>query len=145
MADSTKEFFSELKSEFKDLGAKVNHIFDDLVKGKSKGEIQVRADVFQNATEFIWELDLPGFDKALVKAQLRDENLVVSGSRTRPDSGTDIKFFNEERKFGSFERLFQIPEGADQSRIQAKFENGILRITMPRTSTGSEKQNISID
>lgn len=145
MAETTKEFFSEIRAEFKEIGSKVNKVFDELVKGKSKGEFQVRVDVFTTATECVWELDLPGFDKTAVKVQLRDENLVISGSRQRQAEASEVKFAAEERKFGSFERIFSIPAGADASQVKAKFENGVLRVTMPYQQAATGDNAIHVD
>ena len=133
MADSqSKEFFSDIKNEFKDLGSKVNKMFDEIVRGK-EGEAEYRAvaDMYEAEGKLVVALDLPGFAKADVNVQLRDNQLIVRGVRTR-NVEDSVKTLVRERVFGKFERTFTIPAGVDTSTIKAKFDNGVLSISLQK-------------
>ena len=140
-----KEFFSDIKSEFKEIGSKVNRMFDELVRGKegTKG-YPVASDVWETREEMIFELDVPGFSKSDFSVQIRDNALVVAGTRTRLTEA-DSKFHTKERSFGEFERSFVIPGNVDQSRIKAKYENGVLRISLPKESVEAEPTSVAVD
>lgn len=140
----TQDFFSEIKSEVKDLGSKMNKLFDEVVRGKGEvGEYPVSADVYETAQEFVFLLDLPGFSKTNVSVQIRDNQLVVKGSRERAD-GDDIKHHVKERVFGKFERSITIPNGVVQDNVKAKFEEGVLSITLQKESI-EVKEEASIE
>ncbi len=140
-----KEFFSDIKSEFKEIGSKVNRMFDELVRGKegAKG-YPVAADVWETREEMVFEIDVPGFSKTDFSVQIRDNALVVSGKRVRT-AEADTTVHIKERSFGEFERTFVIPGSVDQERIKAKYENGVLRITLPKESVEVEPTAVAVE
>jgi HSP20 family protein len=120
-------------------------MFDELVRGKDGGSgYQPRADVWETREEMIFELDLPGFDKKEVNVQVRDNAVVVRGMRKRKVEG-NVTVHLKERTFGEFERTFTVPANVDQSKIKAKFDNGMLRITMPKEEIEIEATEVKID
>lgn len=141
----TQDFFNEIKSEVKDLGAKMNRLFDEVVRGKD-GEVYLPvADVYENLSQFVFQLDLPGFEKSDVGIQIRDNNLVIKGSRSRAEH-TNAKFHMRERSFGEFERNFSVPAGVSQENVKAKFENGVLTVTLQKESVEvKEESSIEIE
>lgn len=140
------EFFKEIKSEFKDLGSKMNRLFSDIVKGRDgEGEVSVHVDVYEFKGEMVFEFDLPGFKKEEVKVQVVDGRLIVSGKRSRVSDTDGVYFHVRERRFGSFQREFSLQEGIDPSMIKAKFENGMLFISLPLAEDGKSKSEVKID
>ena len=140
-----KEFFSDIKNEFKEIGSKVNKIFDDLVRGKDGGKSFVPAtDVWETKEELIFELDLPGCSKSDFQLQVRDNALVIKGVR-HIGSDIGIAYLQRERGFGEFERVFQVPGNIDLNRIKAKYDNGLLRVILPKESIEIEATNVAID
>lgn len=143
MAESNKEFFSEIKSEFQNLGSKVNKLFDELVHGRETEQTYVvAADVYETEEHVAFVLDLPGFNKSDVTVQIRDNKLVVKGARERGEVG-EIR--QSERRFGSFEQMFSLPQGVDQNQVRARFELGVLTITLPKDSVEVEGTEVNID
>lgn len=141
-----KEFFNDLKSEFKEWGSKVNRLFEDFV-AKSKGESDASpaVDVYETVEELVYEADLPGFRKEDVKVQVRENRLVLRGQRYMSELQQNAKSVHTERAFGAFEREFPLPADVDANHIQAKFENGVLRISMPKVEVQSAESVIDIE
>lgn len=140
-----KEFFTEIKNEFKEIGTKVNKMFDELVRGKDGGKSYVPAtDIWETKEELVFELDLPGCVKSDFLVQVRDSSLVIKGQRTRVIEPS-MNFSQRERGFGEFERIFPIPGNIDQSRIKAKFEGGVLRLTMPKEAVEIEATQVNVE
>jgi HSP20 family protein len=145
MADSQKEFFTDIKNEFNNLGSKVNRLFDEIVRGKEgTSEYKVVADVYEFGNTVVFALDLPGFTKSDVNVQIRDNQLIVRGARTRTSDG-DFTYHSSERVFGAFERFFMIPAGVDTSTVKAKYDNGVLSISLKKEIAETEGEDISID
>lgn len=144
MADQQKDFFSDLKNEFKDLGTKVNKMLDEVVRGKDKGTYAVAADVYETSESVVYELDLPGVAKTDFSVQVRDNKLVVRGHRSPASEGSVNKLFSE-RGFGDFHREFIVPAGVDTSRTKAKFENGVLRISLPKEAVEVDAAEVTVD
>ena len=132
MKENNKDFFEEIKKEFKDIGGKVNRMFEEMVKGKKNDKaFELSADVFESVDGLVFEIDLPGFQKKDVIVQMRENNLIVRGERSRAEAAETLKFHLNERSFGPFERSFSLPEGIEPTGIKAKFDNGVLRVIVP--------------
>jgi HSP20 family protein len=140
-----KEFFTEIKNEFKEIGSKVNKIFDDLVRSKDSGRSYIPAtDVWETKDEMVFELDLPGCSKTDFKVQVKDNALVINGVRNRAVD-VEANSLQRERGFGEFERSFPIPGNVDQNRIKAKYDNGVLRVTLGKEAVEVEATNVSVE
>lgn len=140
-----KEFFTEIKNEFKEIGSKVNKMFDELVRGKDGGKAYIPAtDIWETKEELVYELDLPGCVKTDFKVQVRDNSLVVSGQRIRTTEA-DVNYHQRERGFGEFERTFPIPGNIDQSRIKAKYDGGVLRLTLGKEAIEIEPTQVNVE
>jgi HSP20 family protein len=140
-----KEFFTEFKNEFKEIGSKVNKMFDEFVRGKDGGKSYVPAtDVWETKEEMVFELDLPGCSKSDFSVQVRDNALVIKGQRNRT-SDAEVNQLHRERGFGEFERSFPLPGNIDQARIKAKYDNGVLRVTLGKEAVEVEATNVSVE
>ncbi len=90
-------------------------------------------DVEETPEEFIIKAEMPGFSENDVKITVDKHVLHISGSvdETEKD-GKGKKYLIKERRHESFERSFSLPDGLDESKISAGFENGILTVTLPK-------------
>jgi HSP20 family protein len=85
---------------------------------------------YQQNGAFCIRLALPGVDPKDVDVSVTDRTLTVSGSRQAPE-GSEGTYFQRELPYGRFERSFLIPDGVDVARVNARYANGMLEITMP--------------
>ncbi len=142
---ANQDFFDDLKSSAKDFGSRVNKFFDNIVNGNEDNEYPAAADVVELGDRVVFALDLPGFEKSDVTVQIRDNQLVIKGQR-KPTYETDVTYHVRERAFGPFERSFTIPPGVEQEQVKAKFENGILRVTLPKEAIEeADTSSVKID
>ena len=77
-----------------------------------------------------------------IEIELKDRHLLVTGTRyaiVRPESE---KVMRQERRFGQFQRVFSLPEAISEQNISAKFEDGVLEITIPKMEVASRKIRI---
>ena len=92
-----------------------------------------RVDISEDSTAFYLDLELPGIKKNEVKVSVNDERiLTVEGNKQAEviESQTAVR---SERKFGEFSRAFKLPANVDSEAISAKYENGVLTLTLPKT------------
>jgi HSP20 family molecular chaperone IbpA len=94
----------------------------------------MRTDIKENDNGFELDIDLPGFKKEDVKAQLKDGYMTISAenSQTNDEKDSDGKYIRRERFFGTCSRSFYVGEDITEEDIKAKFENGILKISVPK-------------
>lgn len=97
------------------------------------------ANVSETEKEYRVELAIPGFKKEEVKVNLDNEVLTVSAeSRTEKEEKTR-KFTRKEFSYGSFTRSFQLPKVANAEKIEAKYENGLLKLAIPKKEEAIKK------
>ena len=77
----------------------------------------------------------------------KDRKLIVSGERKKEEMDVNWRQQKQERRFGAFQRKFQLPEDADVNNIRGKAENGVLTITIskiPQEDVPSDSTSIPI-
>lgn len=92
-------------------------------------------DVIEQAGGYVIALDLPGVRESDVEVTFEQNVLTVRGSRAATvstEDGAELRIFTAERVSGAFERSFRLPEHVDGAAIQARFENGVLTLTVPK-------------
>jgi len=83
---------------------------------------------------YIVEVDLPGIDKKDIKVNIDPENrtLSISGERKFKNEVKKEDYYKIESSYGKFMRTFSLPENVDADKIDAKNENGVLIISIPK-------------
>lgn len=110
----------------------------------------MHTDVKEKQSGYELSMDLPGFKKEDVKAELKEGYLIVSAATnssndTKDDDG---KYIRRERYSGSCSRSFYVGEQITQEDIKAKFEDGVLKIEIPKIEAKpavEEKHYIAIE
>ena len=85
-------------------------------------------------------VDLPGIPKEQIKVDVLDGQLVISGER---ESKTEVKGYSE-RRYGRFERRFNLPERIEASKIKASYAHGVLNLSIPKEEK-AKPVSIAID
>ncbi|HEV8248884.1 MAG TPA: Hsp20/alpha crystallin family protein [Gaiellaceae bacterium] len=85
-------------------------------------------DVWETENELVYAFDLPGIPKEDVTIEYEDGMLTVSAKRERTLERSDDRFFRFERRFGTFTRSIGVPQGVDESKINADFRDGVLEV-----------------
>ena len=71
-------------------------------------------------------------DEKNIEVKVANGNLTIKGEKQEEKEEKKKDYYLQERKFGSFERSFSIPEGVDTDKIEAAFKNGVLNVTLPK-------------
>ena len=94
----------------------------------------MRTDVKEHDTGYELDIDLPGYKKEDVQAELKDGYLTITASTKTNDEQKDEagKYIRRERYYGTCSRSFYVGEDIKQEDIKAKFEDGILKVAVPK-------------
>ena len=92
-----------------------------------------RTDITEKDGSFILEAELPGFDKDDIRIDLEKDRLTISAERSsdKEDKDDERSYVRRERFYGSYSRSFNV-SGIDTDAITASYDNGVLKLTMPR-------------
>jgi HSP20 family molecular chaperone IbpA len=110
----------------------------------------MRTDVKETETGYELDLDLPGYKKEDVQAELKDGYLTITASTSsnKDEKDEDGKYIRRERYSGTCSRSFYVGEDISQQDIKAKFEDGTLKLSIPKKEekpAEEEKKLISIE
>ena len=94
---------------------------------------------YTKGNELHLRAELPGVSPKDVDISVEDIHLCIKGERKRPDAVSDIDYGFEEMSYGGFERCFHIPRNADVQKMHAKYDNGLLDITIPLSKVSKGK------
>jgi len=98
------------------------------------------SEVSDEGNHYLLKVDLPGIAKDHVKIEADKDSLMIHAER-REEKKTDTKKkYLSEVYYGSYERTFTLPGPIDDKKIDAKFENGVLTISVPKTEVLKTKQ-----
>lgn len=113
-----------------------NDTFDDLLYDPffSKTSSYMKTDIKEKDGNYLLDMELPGFNKEDIQMELKDGYLSVHAKRDTQKDEKDDKgnIIRQERFSGSCSRNFYVGEGIQQSDIKANFENGELKILIPK-------------
>jgi HSP20 family protein len=90
-----------------------------------------RFDVRESKTEYVLYADLPGVKPEAVEISLDGSQLKISGSREESHKEKTDRTYLTERSYGSFSRLFTLPEGVDGGQVHATLSDGVLTVAVP--------------
>ncbi len=124
------EPFKEL--EF--LNNRLRRIFDEspAVVKETPGVFNPRINVYEDTQNLFVDAEIPGLSKEEIKISLQDNTLTISGEKKFEDEKKEKTYYRVERRYGSFRRSFTLPVDVNDNNVQAKFENGVLRITLEK-------------
>ncbi len=84
--------------------------------------------------------ELPGLDEKDIELKLDDGVLTIKGEKTESKEEKKKDYFVSERRFGSFQRSFRVPEAVDSDKIDAHFAKGVLTVTLPKGVQAVKKE-----
>jgi HSP20 family protein len=89
-------------------------------------------DVVEKEKTYEIIAELPGLDEGDIEVKLANGGITIKGAKKEEKEEKNKNYHLHERRFGSFERYFSVPEGVDVDKIEAKFNKGVLTLTLPK-------------
>jgi len=102
---------------------------------------RARIDVTEQNGEYKVLAELPGVKKEDIKVEVEGDQVSISAeSRVERDSKDGERLLHSERYYGKLARVFRVGQEVDQARVSARYENGILELTLPKKESTAAKQ-----
>lgn len=129
MSNLNRSFFSP----FREMDNLARAFFDEPFFSANAEIRPFRTDIKKTEEGYQLEAELPGFDKKDISVGIEGDVLTIKAKREGGTENKDKKesYVRIERSYGSYERSFDV-SGIDTEKIGAKYENGVLVLTMPR-------------
>ncbi|MGD9935426.1 MAG: Hsp20/alpha crystallin family protein [Dehalococcoidia bacterium] len=89
-------------------------------------------DIVENGDELVVKAHVPGIDPKDVDISIEDDVLTIKGETRSEEEKKDDNYLRRELRYGSFQRSLRLPPTVDVEKASAKFENGELKLTLPK-------------
>lgn len=133
-----------VSNDFWDLGREMESFFNNsLLSTFFTGVNPIKADIRENDKEYVIEAEIPGVRKEDIKLELYDDTLTISVEHNEIRNDERENYIRKERRYGSLSRSFYV-EGVKNENVQAKYDNGVLTVRLPKDSE-VRKNRHSID
>lgn len=110
--------------------------FDDFFR-RSPADFEsantVDVNMIQNDNELVLKASIPGVKPEDIKISVSGDTLTLSGETKEEDEEKDANYHLHEMRYGYFSRSISLPVKVDSDKAKAEFENGVLKLTLPKS------------
>lgn len=99
----------------------------------AKAQPGLPLDISEHDDKFEITAELPGVEPDNVDISVLDNQLVISGEKKREHKTQEEGYYHSERTYGSFRRELALPRSVDAEKVEARFKNGVLTISLPKS------------
>jgi HSP20 family protein len=140
---------------FWDMQSQMNRMFNEML-GNLGGQNPARqlegvsewapaVDATTKDGNLVIRAELPGVKPEDVDISLHENVLTISGERKAEQEEERGGYYIRERRYGSFSRSFTLPQGTDESKVRARYDNGVLEVTVEGAAVVTEPKRIQIE
>jgi HSP20 family protein len=124
----------------------LDKFFQDELEANGNGSGFVPAvDISETDKSFELEVAVPGFKKEDFNISYDDGKLTISGERKFETESNEVNYHTRETRYGSFSRSFQLPDNVSDGKIAASYQDGILKVSLPKDEKKELKKTIKVN
>lgn len=120
-----------------------NFFGDDFFSPALYGSKEFKVDLKEDENNYTIVADLPGVNKEDISLAYDNNYLTISAKREETVENNNDGYVRRERTYGEFKRGFYI-DNVDENSVDASFSNGVLNVTLPKKTKGTQKKSIDI-
>ena len=138
--------FNDIRKGFDIVNAIINSVEEHKAEATEQNLVDFvpKINMRESENEYFIEVELPGVHKENVDIQIDTNVLTVSGERSIKEDVKEEEYRKVESSYGKFSRAFTLPKRIDTSKIEARFELGILEISVPKKELVDTSTKIEI-
>lgn len=130
-----RSLLDDIEHRFEDMRRELMSSFDDASPWTGAGAArQPAVDLIDDANEFVLAVELPGVKKEDIKLDIEENAVRIRAERKESKEQKGKGFLRRERSSAQYERYLGLPEQVSPEGARARFNNGILEVTIPKTS-----------
>lgn len=116
--------------------------FGSLLKDDFYGseKLTPSVDIVEKEDRYVISADIPGLNKEEIKLDVKDGMLTISGEKKYEDKKEEENYIRVERRYGRFERSFNLPKNLNAESVSASYKNGVLEVNLPKKEEAKPKQ-----
>jgi HSP20 family protein len=127
-----------------ELRREMDKLFDDFWASPTATQMEHNwnppVEVEENDDHYLLSMEIPGIPRDQIKIECVDNQVTISGERRKENRKTENGRSYSERQYGKFYRSFTLPAGVNADKVEAHFEDGVLRIYVPKAESAKPRQ-----
>lgn len=141
--------FGSFRRQMENLHREMDRLFEDMSSETVRAGIapmswsreftMPQIDETEDDKAFHVSIELPGMDEKDVDITLSGRVLTIRGEKKADEKDEGKDYYRRERRYGAFRRTIELPGEVDESRIEASFRKGVLKIELPKTKEAQAK------
>jgi HSP20 family protein len=147
-----KDIAPRYSDPFSALRAEMDRLFDSFIgglpafsgmfgtSGSRSFSLTPHVDVRETDKEIVVEAELPGIEEKDISLSLQDGVLTIRGEKKHEYDEEKENYRVMERRYGSFQRSMRLPDTVDEDKVEANFNNGVLKVSLPKRPEAIGKQ-----
>ena len=125
--------------------AMLDRFFNESLASRGRvSSFSPQVDAYETEQGYQIEAALPGIKREDIKVDFHQGRLTISGERRFQNERNEKRYHLVESSYGSFQRSFQLPDTVDPSQIEASFEDGVLRVMVPKDTQKTMRHQINV-
>lgn len=130
--------------ELAQLQNRVNRLFQESAVGQDEGlsttSFVPPVDIYETEQNIVLKLEVPGVEQKDLDIRIENNTITIRGERKFETEVKEENFHRVERRYGSFQRSFTLPNTVNTEQVSADYENGILKVTLAKRAEAKPKQ-----
>ncbi len=110
------------------------------IPSRSGAGVYPLLNLTENSDSYFVRAELPGTETEDLNIQATMNSLAISGERKISAEGENVKYHRREREAGRFSRIVQLPEAVSPEKIEARMQNGVLTVIIPKSEAAKPRQ-----
>jgi HSP20 family protein len=130
--------------ELAQLQDRVNRLFQETGAGHDEGIITGSfvppVDIYETEHNIVLKVEVPGVEQKDLDIRIENNTITIRGERKFEKEVKEENFHRVERRYGSFQRSFSLPNTVNTESVTADYENGLLKVTLAKRAEAKPKQ-----
>ena len=122
----------------------LDDFFDDFLANSNSEKNAMKCDIYEKGGDYHIEMDVPGFDKKDISINVDNGYLTITAEKQNEEKDEEKNYIRRERSYGKYERSFYLGD-LETDSIKAEFNNGMLKLTVPKKEVVDTKKKIEIE
>lgn len=122
----------------------LDDFFDDFLANSNSEKNAMKCDIYEKGGDYHIEMDVPGFDKKDISITVDNGYLTITAEKQNEEKDEEKNYIRRERSYGKYERSFYLGD-LETDDIKAEFNNGMLKLTVPKKEVVDTKKKIEIE
>lgn len=128
----------------KNFSTMLDRFFNEAVRTGGNGNFRPTADVSEDENSYHVEMHVPGMKKEDLSIEIQQNQLTISGEKEFKNEENKKKYHIVESSYGSFKRVFGLPEDVKAENIEADYKDGVLHIHIPKDKEKTTARQVKV-